>query len=524
MQKIMIIALTILFVVGLVSTSKQVSADVENVGVYPASLQGRLKLIIHESDETTPSSNEFFLESCAGRVCDWASLREQEKALNKGLVGKERILLDPQKEMVKLVGDGGLLMQNINREVVVYGDFLRDRKSDKFESGRSDAFSVIDVKAFDNPPKTDNIVQNAVSMPPATNGERDVLVLLVNFASSPLTPYTQEQLRSLVFTGQKSVNQFLKDASQGPNQVSLKGVINGTGDVTGWITLTQDISLCNFDLGALHAEADNRAANEQGFSKVQYKHRIYLFASNPVCRNGFSASVGPYGDVSSPQRVTGQLSSSGSQTVLDMNMGSIVHELIHNFGVAVHSNAQKTEAGIVQEYGDPVDPMGQINWPTPVMVSNVTRMKLRWIENSQILYLHDHRGTYSVYLQTPSMVTKDKIAAVISLRDGSGNPTGKVAVLERRLRLGQWDLFATDIPNYTLGLTCRYLDADFTNSANTSLMQNLSGATNLTWYKQAPLLPGASWTSGLYGFTLQTSTATRFGTRVTVTLGDNYPE
>src|SRR5688500_6184055 len=60
---------------------------------------------------------------------------------------------------------------------------------------------------------------------------RTAAVILFNFAGDQRRPYTLEQARRVIFTGETSVNAYLRESSFGRMSLS--------GDVFGWFTIPE---------------------------------------------------------------------------------------------------------------------------------------------------------------------------------------------------------------------------------------------------------------------------------------------
>ena len=69
------------------------------------------------------------------------------------------------------------------------------------------------------------------------DGCAKTVVIMFNFANDTRTPYTQDQLRSQVFTGAGSVNAYYQEQSFG--LVSFTGKYRADGDVWGWFTIAR---------------------------------------------------------------------------------------------------------------------------------------------------------------------------------------------------------------------------------------------------------------------------------------------
>jgi chitodextrinase len=177
---------------------------------------------------------------------------------------------------------------------------------------------------------------------------RKVAVLLIRFPGDAAEPWSLEQARKEVFTGERSANAFLQEESWG--RISLAGKASEDGDVFGWYTANSPGGCAN---GTWNAEA-RAAAESQGVSLAGYDHIIYMSTFNLSCTWLGLASLGG-GTVN----INGTLG--GAQV--------IAHELGHNLSMR-HAGSWTCSKGgvrvpvstscVISEYGDPFDIMGNL--------------------------------------------------------------------------------------------------------------------------------------------------------------------
>jgi hypothetical protein len=501
-------------------------------------LQGMVRLEVVEATESEPSHYRFFIERCSGKPCDWEALRQAESE------GKS--LADLQIKNVYLTGKidfEGL----VHKEVLLLGQSAGAktlRRSKAARTGSSDEFEVSEVikvlgdrqaelmaaagPEFSAPP---------LIIPPPTRGQENLLVLMVNLQSNPITPYTPQQIKDLVFTGPRSVKKYFEDVSwyqPGSNRgFSIKGVNDPAGDVTPWLSVTAGPSsgqtCVNYLTGNLRTEADN-LAEANGFSKVMYPNRAYLYAPN-ICSTSPFASVAPFGDNTAMSYFFMGLSIDGTQSWLDLAFHTFIHEYDHTLGRAAHSNGRQTETSPVLEYADRADPLG--NSTILTFNSNINRATYGFLTTGRFAPPIEYRmpEPYRVLLQTPAIPTKGvgpsdpPMGAYILLRDLAGNLTGEVFVLEYRKSMGMWDQFGTDTQAYNGGLAIRKTGLDWSHWGTGTVIQDTTPATSCC--KDAPLKPtswaGATWTSNLYGVSIKAFPPTVYGMWVEIILGNNYP-
>jgi Gametolysin peptidase M11 len=192
---------------------------------------------------------------------------------------------------------------------------------------------------------------------PAVSGPRTAAVILFNFADDPRRPYTIEQARRVLFTGDASVNAYLRESSYG--QTGL------TGDVFGWFTIPERAVDCRF---SQWGRAAQELAASAGVDLGAYHHRVLVFPKVPGCQwNGMAELPGAV------SWINGELTAR-----------VVSHELGHNLG-AHHASGLRCRAGgvpvavggdcTIQEYGDPFDIMGGGERHT----NNWNKAKLGWL-------------------------------------------------------------------------------------------------------------------------------------------------
>jgi hypothetical protein len=177
-------------------------------------------------------------------------------------------------------------------------------------------------------------------------GPRKVAVIMFNFASAPTIPFTEDAVRTAVFTGAGSVNAFEQEQSFGA--ISLAGKVRADGDIFGWYTISSSNAVCDPDTWMFAA---NSAATGAGVDLAGYQHRIYLFPGVAAC--GWAGAADMPG---SDSFINGTLS-----------VRVIAHELGHNIGAQHASTINCMDSGArvafsgsctQSEYGDPFDVMG----------------------------------------------------------------------------------------------------------------------------------------------------------------------
>lgn len=177
---------------------------------------------------------------------------------------------------------------------------------------------------------------------------RKVAVLLIRFPGDAAEPWSAEQARGEVFTGERSANAFLQEESWG--RISLAGQASAQGDVFGWFTVNSPSGCAN---QTWNAEA-KAAAESKGISLAGYDHIIYISTFTLSCSWLGLASLG-----GETVNINGTLG--GSQV--------IAHELGHNLNMR-HAGSWTCSKGgarvpvstscVTSGYGDPFDVMGNL--------------------------------------------------------------------------------------------------------------------------------------------------------------------
>jgi hypothetical protein len=176
---------------------------------------------------------------------------------------------------------------------------------------------------------------------------RKVLVLLINFAegdgSPAFEPFSVEEMRHRIFTGDTSVRSYIEKASYG--QWSLTGKLHPDGDFYGWITLNiPQVSCEQFNSMTFNRHA-RIAAAANGIDSSDYDHYISYYVPNKTL-DGCNLPGGH-------ATVTGKTIMIYHKDDKSKLRHTLIHEFGHNFGF-LHSSLGNNE------YGDPTCFMGNI--------------------------------------------------------------------------------------------------------------------------------------------------------------------
>jgi hypothetical protein len=229
----------------------------------------------------------------------------------------------------------------------------------------------------------------------AQTQQRRVAVIMFNFPSNPVQPYTVSQVKDVLFYSSRAVDKYYREVSFG--KMMLTGFSQPDGDVFGWYTIPSDAVDC--DTSGWINEAKVLAAND-GFIASNYDHVITIGEPYPgSC--GATRITGAFGrDI----RIWG--------TVLSESI--VTHELGHCLGLA-HANAYKcldmngnpvsilpnTSNCLNEEYGDQFDVMGMAGQ----MAQFNGYHKLEWLEPQNLLTItsSSQAGDYFIKpIETPS--------------------------------------------------------------------------------------------------------------------------
>jgi hypothetical protein len=183
---------------------------------------------------------------------------------------------------------------------------------------------------------------------PNTFSAQRTLVILVNFQDKATEPYTLSYAQGVVET---TSNFDLENSFQ---QTSLDA------DVTGWYTIAQNSTVCDYNTTASLAD---QAAAASGVNVSAYPRRVYAFPKNACTWWG----LGSVGGNPSRAWVNGTFS-----------LKVLGHEMGHNLGL-YHSKSLSCDSNActVSEYGDGWDIMGN---PSAGHFNAFQKERLGWLD------------------------------------------------------------------------------------------------------------------------------------------------
>ena len=198
-----------------------------------------------------------------------------------------------------------------------------------------------------------------------TLGEQKVLGLIVRFQGSPaVTPAGVDSIKQQLFgKGNGSADNFFRASSY--DQTSLSGDV-ALVDIP--ITLASITGNCGGKLSSI-ASASKAQADLQGYTASNYQRVVYFFTLSSGRECGWGGSA-------------------GRTEAFIANIGSLIHELGHTYGLQhAHSldctpTTSKTTCAVV-DYGDPYDAMGR-GGSNFAQFNVAQKDKLRWLPPSAL--------------------------------------------------------------------------------------------------------------------------------------------
>jgi hypothetical protein len=311
---------------------------------------------------------------------------------------------------------------------------------------------------------SDYIAKRGRTLAATSAPTRSAAVILFNFVGDSRRPYTVEQARRVVFTGENSVNAYMRESSFGRAGLS--------GDVYGWYTIAEPTDGCPFVQWGRAAQA---AAAAAGVDLGVYEHHVLVFPRIPACEwSGMAEMPGALSWING-----------------ELTMRVVGHELGHNLGAHHASGLRCVEGGVPvavggtcshDEYGDPFDIMGAGERHT----SNWNKARLGWLGGSN-LATATRSGTFALAAQ------ESLTSEVQLLRIPRGD--GLFYYLELRQPFGAFfDNFAAGDP-VVRGVTVR-LAPDYSSAVPSHLIDTTPATET---FEDAPLAVGRTLADPQHG-------------------------
>ena len=331
-------------------------------------------------------------------------------------------------------------------------------------------------------------IQQVSTAAPYSFGEQRVLMILVTFRDKTTAPYTAAFAHDVLF-GSGSVNDFDRENSQ--QQTWL------TGDVAGWYPIPMDSTTCSESSIRTYAQ---QAASAAGVNLSQYNRFVYGFPLNACGWSGY----GQIGGLPTHAWINGNL-----------RVKIAAHELGHNFGL-YHARALDCHPASIGtacpyiEYGDTADTMGSAS--ASGHFNAFQKERLGWLNYgiSPPILTVTGSGTFSIEPYA-GPGTGAKALKILKSTDPS---TGKQTwyYVEYRALVG----FDSSLSSGSLwrGVV---VHTGSESAANSSYFLDMTPET--TYFTDAALTPGRSFTDAAAGVTITPASIGASGATVSVQIG-----
>lgn len=256
-------------------------------------------------------------------------------------------------------------------------------------------------------------VQTEMISTSTPTSSKKVAVIMFNWRNDTSIPYSQDEIRNMIFTNNDSVAAYFAEVSF--EKLELTGKLRTDGDVFGYFTIPYDnisgMACSHYEW----ADAAEIQAVTEGVDLSGYDIKIYIFPYSLTCDIVGTATIG-----GNPALTWIGISSS------DVWPSVITHELGHNLGLHHASIYRCAENGVpvsisgsqnctYQEYGDQFNIMGSTLSGDRKHLDNSDkgRTTTNWLNSSEnILTIDRNSSPDNIYTITPIELQSNDIQSL----------------------------------------------------------------------------------------------------------------